>query len=286
LSLTLGNNIASLKVQNALSRTGAEQQTLMKRLSSGLRINDAGDDAAGLALSTLLNRDAKLAAVAGRNANDGISALNVVDQSLAGIQNVLFRISELAAQGATGTYSMQQRSIIDLEVQALASEIQRIATVTSFNGINLLSNSSSITLQIGIDGSANSRLIVGAVSGTLESLELASIGSSQFNHTVLGTTTEEAQNHSRTLMAAAKAAIEDVSSRRGEIGAATSRLESAVSTLASSRENFISAASNITDANVAEDAANLLRTKILQSAQVSLLAQANQQAQRVLELLQ
>jgi flagellin len=204
---------------------------------------------------------------------------------MAEITSVLTRMSELAQQSANGVYSNAQRSAISNEFVALASEIERVSTTTRFNGINLLSNSSGINLQVGINGSYSSIILVSQVSGTLSSLSLASSGSSALTYSIISDTVTNSQAAARTALQAVTTAIENIASQRGSIGAAESRLSSAIGNLSSARENFTAALSRIQDVDVAVEAAELVKLQILSQASTAILAQANQQPALALQLL-
>jgi flagellin len=153
MPITLGSNIVSLQAQRRLAEASLRLSDVFEKLSSGQRINKASDDAAGLAIADSLRADQRLASVAIRNANDGVSVVAIADGALAQISAVLTRMAELAEQSANGVFSNDQRSALQNEFVALGSEIQRIADTTTFNGVKLLSGTSSITLQIGLDNS-------------------------------------------------------------------------------------------------------------------------------------
>lgn len=286
MTVSIASNIASLSAQRQLTKATNSLSTTFQRLSSGLRINNASDDPAGLAVADSLRSDAKLAAVAIRNANDGISITSIADSALGEIANILSRMAELAEQSANGVYTNTQRSALSDEFLALGSEIERIAVTTEFNGVALLSGSSDITLQVGIDGTANSRITISGVLGTLNSLGLAGSGSSVLTFSLNADTTANAQSASQNALNAISSAISALSQVRGQIGASESRLNSAVNYLSVARENFIAAESRIRDADIAQEAADLVRYQILQQAATAVLAQANQQPQIALSLLQ
>jgi flagellin len=255
-------------------------------LSSGQRINKAGDDAAGLAVADSLANSSRLMQVALRNANDGISAVAVADNALAEIQNVLQRQAELAQQAANGFFTAAQRSVLQLEFNDLASEVERIAVGTSFNGVALLSGGAALVLQVGIDTTSLSQLTVNAVQGTLQQLGLAASGSSALSYSVSGTTTDAAQSAAREALTAVSNALTSVSQRRGSLGVLEARLQTTISNLAVARENIVAAEGRIRDLDVAEEAANLTRLSILQQLGTSISAQANQAPRIALSLLQ
>lgn len=286
MSISVGTtNVDSLRAQTNLSRTTQALSKTLERLSSGLRINGASDDPAGLALADKLRADGKIAGVAIRNANDGISLVSIADSALSEVNNVLTRMAELATQSANGIFTNTQRSAMQLEFVALGSEIERIASTTTFNGLNLLSNSSSIAFQVGIDGTSNSQISVQSVLGTLSSFALSQANSPVMTFSIIGTTSVAAQQAAATALIAVNAAIGSLGIFRGILGAAESRLSTAVNALTVQRENFARAESRVRDVDVAEETANLVRLQILQQASTAILAQANQNPRIVLELL-
>ena len=285
MAITLGTNIASLKAQRTLGLSTDLLSKTYERLSSGQRINTASDDAAGLAIADALRADQRVATVAIRNANDGISTIAIADSALGEIGNTLSRLAELAEQSANGVFSVNQRSALSNEFVALASEIERIAVSTEFNGVKLLSGNSSLVLQVGFDSGSTSQISYTGVQGTLAALGLAALNSSLLTYSINGTTIAEGQSASRSALDAINNAIESLASTRGRLGAAESRLKVAINNLAVARENFASAESRIRDVDVAQEAAELTRLGILQQAGAAVLAQANQQPSLALNLL-
>lgn len=285
MAISIATNLAALRAHRQVSLVTGQLRSSYEQLSSGSRINQASDDAAGLAISTLLRNQARLAAVGLRNANDGISVVNVADGALQEINNVLTRMAELATQSATGTIGNSRRSAIQMEFAALGSEIQRIAETTVFNGQTLISNSSNLVLQVGYNSTSTSNLTVRAVQGTLEGIRLASAGANQMNYQVIGNSELESQANAKTALEAVLNAIQIVDSGRGSLGADENRLASSVNTLQASRENFLSADSRIRDVDVAETASQALRLEILQNASTAILGQATQQPAVALKLL-
>ena len=277
MAITIGNNIASLQAQRRLADATGRLSETFERLSSGQRINKASDDAAGLAIADSLRADQRIASVAIRNANDGISVVAIADGALAQISGVLTRLAELAEQSANGVFSTQQRSALQNEFTALSSEVERIATTTTFNGVNLLSGGASITLQVGFNSGSTSQIQITNVQGTLQSLGLASTGSSVLTYSISGASIEAGQSASRAALDAVNGAIGSLSQTRGNLGAAESRLRVAINNLSVARENFAAAESRIRDVDVASEAAELTRLSILQQAGAAVLAQANQQ---------
>jgi flagellin len=285
MAITVNTNIAALNAQRRLGSSTNELRQSFERLSSGLRIVRARDDAAGMAIADALRADGRIASVAIRNANDGISLVSIADGALDQMSSVLTRMAELAEQAANGTLGSPQRSALGQEFSNLASEIQRIAETTKFNDLLLLSGGASVSLQVGLDSSANSQIAFEGVDGTLESIGLAAKGTKQLIFSLNGSTTVSAQTAARSALDAVKTAISSLTTSRGTLGAAESRLNVAITNLSVARENFRAAESQIRDVDVAEEAANLTRLNILQQAGAAVLAQANQQPALALSLL-
>lgn len=274
-----------MNAQRNLADATGKLATSYERLSSGLRINRASDDAAGLSIAEALKADSRVAAVAIRNANDGISIIGITDGAIAQITNVLSRLAELASQSANGVFDSGQRSALQLEFTALMSEVERIAITTEFNGLKLLSGGGNVTFQVGFDGTVNSQVTYSGVEATLTALGLAGLNSSAHIYSINAAVDIEAQSASRAALDAINSAITSVTRNRGTLGAAESRLNTAIANLSTARQNFMDAESRIRDADVAQEAAELTRLGILQQAATAVLAQANQQPQLALQLL-
>lgn len=272
MALNVSTNVPSLTAQRNLANSEAILTRSFQRLSSGLRINSAADDAAGLAIADKLRADIRIAGQAIRNANDGISAISISEKAMGEVGDILTRLSELAQQSATGLVSDTQRSALQQEFSALVSEIERISNTTSFNGVNLLSGGTTINLQVGLDGTTNSRLSFTTVDVSASSLSIGSLAVSS-------------QPAAQSAIGTIISAIETIATKRGSLGAVESRLNTAIANLRVARENFAAAESRIRDADVAEETANLTRASILQQAGVAVLAQANQQPALALQLL-
>lgn len=286
MAVTIGSNVSSLQGQRRLNSATERLGTIYERLSSGQRINRASDDAAGLAIANSLQADQRIASVAIRNANDGISTIAIADGALTQVGDILNRLAELAEQSANGTYTTVQRSALQNEFTALGSEIERIAVTTNFNGVKIIaSGTAAMVLQVGFDSASTSQIAIKDVRGTLESLGLANAGSSSLSFSISGASSEMGQSASRAALDAVTNAIASLSSTRGTLGALESRLRVAITNLSVARENFAAAESRIRDADVASDAAELTRLGILQQAASSILAQANQQPQIALSLI-
>lgn len=272
MALSIVTNVASIRAQNSLAASTDRLNKSLSRLSSGLRINEASDDPAGLAVADQLRADVRVAGQAIRNANDGISAINIADKALDTIGSSLSRLSELAEQSATGTLTNTQRGSLQSEFAQLVSEIDRLAATTTFNGAQLLSSSASIDFQVGLDNSSNSRVTLGQITATSSALGLS------------GTQVDTSTN-ALSALATINAAITSVATNRGALGATQSRLQVAIQNLRSLRENFSAAESRIRDVDVAEETTSLATAAILQQAGVSVLVQANQQPALALSLL-
>jgi flagellin len=285
MAISLGSNIASLQAQRRLANATDRLGRTFERLSSGQRINRASDDAAGLAIADSLKAQQRIASVAIRNANDGISTIAIADSALGEIGNVLSRLAELAEQSANGVFSTTQRSALSNEFVALGSEIERIASTTSFNGVALLSGGSALVLQVGFNSGSTSQISFTGVQGTLASLGLANANTSALSYSLTGISIADGQSASRAALDAINSAISSLASTRGTLGAVESRLQVAINALTVSRENFASAESRIRDVDVASEAAELTRLNILQQAGAAVLAQANQQPALALNLL-
>ena len=279
-------SVTVLSAERLLGRATYLHGTALQQLASGSRLVHPSSDPAAVAVLQNLRADIRISQVAIRNANDGLSAVRIADDAYGAINNILQRIAELAEQGCSGTYSMAQRSLINQEVQLLGSEIERIAKTTKFNGKLLIdAHQLPINLQVGFDGKSTSMLAVDPTDGTLSGLLLADNDSSQFRYNAIGATIPDAQNHAQTLLEATLRAMEIVGQNRGQLGASESRLSSAINNLSIARENFEGAASRINDVDVAEVGGVALRQQILQQAAASVLAHAQMDPQRVLQLL-
>ncbi len=285
MPITINSNIASLQAQRRLGQATEKLTATYEKLSSGQRINKASDDAAGLAIADSLKADQRIASVAIRNANDGISSVAIADGALAEIGSVLSRLAELSEQSANGTFSTVQRSALQNEFSALGSEIERIAVTTDFNGVTLLSGGAAITLQVGFNSGSTSQIQITNVTGTLTGLGLAQLNRSSLTYSISGSTIVEGQSASRLALDGINAAIGSLAQTRGNLGAVESRLRVAINNLQVSRENFAAAESRIRDVDVASEAAELTRLNILQQAGAAVLGQANQQPSLALSLI-
>jgi len=286
MAINLRTNVASFQAQRNLSESTKLLERSYERLSSGLRINKAQDDAAGLAIAEQLKSDSRVASVAIRNANDAISVIAIADAAFGQITSVLSRLAELAEQSANGVFSNVQRSALQNEFDALHSEIERIALTTEFNGLKLLSGGDQVRFQVGFDGTSLSQVTYSGVQATLAAIGLANANTSIATYSILGSTELESQSASRLALDAIASAISTATRNRGLLGAAESRLDITIQNLQVARENFLAAESRIRDVDVAAEAAELTRLGILQQAGAAILAQANQQPALALRLIQ
>lgn len=284
MAVTIGSNIVSLQAQRRLDVTGQKLSSSFNRLSSGYRINSGKDDSAGLAIAETLRADSRIAQQAIRNTNDGISTIAIADGALSEVGNILSRLAELASQAANGTLSTQQRSVISNEFTALGSEIQRISDVTEFNGIKLLSGSSSVTIQVGPGTRTGAQIGYTNQLATLQGIGLGN-ASGALTYSINGASNDAAATAARLALDAVYNAIYSVGASRGILGGVESRLSTAITNLGVARENAMAAESRIRDVDVAEEAANLTRLNILQQAGTAVLAQGNQLPALALQLL-
>jgi len=280
----INTNMMSLNSQRALNRSQMSMQTSLERLSSGLRINRAKDDAAGLAIAERITSQVRGLDQAIRNANDGISMLQTAEGALDELTNALQRMRELAIQARNGTYNATDRASLNDEYAALKAEIVRITDVTEFNNVNLLGNTGSLDLQVGWENGADNLIAVAT-----KDLVAASLGSGGILSVVdsgAGSPSIGSAGSASGALAVLDTAINNVTNLRADFGAIQNRLESAVRNMENVIENQSAARSRIQDADFARETANLTRTQILQQAGTAMLAQANQLPQNVLSLLQ
>ncbi|MCK6403140.1 MAG: flagellin FliC [Sphaerotilus natans subsp. sulfidivorans] len=281
---TINTNMASLSAQRALQSTDGSLSTSMKRLSTGLRINSAKDDAAGLAIAERMTSQVRGMTVASRNANDAISMAQTAEGGLSKIGESLQRMRELAVQSANGSNSDEDRENLDKEYKSLAQEVSRVVEGTKFNGKSLLESgaAANTTFQIGAGTDATDTLdiefssqVASVIGAALDALT-STAGSS----TTIGTA-----GAATTAIDDLDAAIDAVTESRSYLGAQQSRFENVVSNLSVASENIAAARGRITDADFAVESSNLSRAQVLSQAGNTMLAQANQQPQQVLSLL-
>jgi flagellin len=274
MSMSIRTNVASLNAQKNLVQNESALNSSLSRLSSGYRITKAGDDAAGLGISSNLGAQIRSYDQASRNAMDGISLVQTGEGALNETTNILTRLRELAMQSASSGVGNTERTYIQNETDALTAEIDRIGNATEFNGTLLLSGAATtLTFQVGIRNvAANDQISVTTIDATATSLGVNALS--------LVT-----QGSAQTALATIDAAIERVSAARATFGAVGNRLQSVGETIRTASENISAANSRIRDVNVAEETSAMSRSQILMQAGVSVLAQANQMPQLALKLL-
>ena len=284
MPIRIFNNTASVNAQRLLSINNDRLAKSVERISSGIRINRGADDAAGLAISEGLRSDIRALRQATRNANDGMSLINVTEGALNEQSSILIRLRELASQAATGTVGSTERATIQLEFSALRDELTRIAQTTEFNGIGLIngnlassvSNTSHTLIQIGIDSTSNSRIDLNATLG-LDAVTSSTLGIASLSVT--------ASAEALTALDTIESAIASVTASRGKVGAVQNRLQRSVSALSISAENLQAAESSIRDADIAHEIAQLTRNQILVQTSTAMVGQSNLIPQSVLQLL-
>ena len=283
MALRINYNYESISAQRSLSSTQGSFFKAIEQLSSGLRINKAADDAAGLAVSEKLKNQVRGLNQAQRNAQDGISLLQTAEGALNETHSLLGRMRELAVQSANDTLSNSDRLHIQDEVNALLSEVDRIANSTQFNKINLLNgttnNATEVLLHVGANiesGTNDNEITVSITNSDTVALGVDALASA------ISLTTQSGAN---SAISALDTAIETVSTTRGQIGAYQNRLDSMINSLGVASENAGAANSRIRDADVAKSVSEMVRTQILQQSTMAVLAQANQAPQMALQLL-
>ena len=284
MAVRIFNNIPSITAQRILGVNNNRLALSVERISSGIRINRAADDAAGLAISEGLRSDIRALRQAVRNASDGISLMNVTEGALNEQSGILIRLRELASQAATGTVGSTERQTIQLEFTALRSELDRISATTEFNGQKLIDGNlasgiainSHTLIQIGLDSTANSRIDLNT------QINLASIDSTQLEIHNLSVT---ASSEALTALDKINEAIGSITESRGKVGAVHNRLTRSIANLSVSVENLTAAESSIRDADIAEEVAELTRNQILVQTATAMVGQANLIPQSVLQLL-
>jgi len=262
MPIRIFNNIASINSQRILGANNDRLAKSVERISSGIRINRAADDAAGLAISEGLRSDIRVSRQAVRNANDGISVINITEGALNEQASILIRLRELASQASTGTVGSTERQTIQLEFDALRLEIDRIAATTEFNGQKLVdgslassvSSGNQIFIQVGIDSTTNSQINLNT------SINLAAVTSSSLSIDTLSVTSSEG---ALSALDSINNSIATVTQGRGKVGAVQNRLARTISNLSITVENLVAAESQMRDADIAHEVAMLTRNQIL-----------------------
>ena len=276
MGLRITTNVASLNAQKNLGMTQQMQSRSLARLSSGFRINQASDDAAGLAISENLRAQIRGLRQAQRNANDGISLVQVAEGGLNEVSNMVIRLRELAVQAASDTIGQTERGFLDVEYQQLKSEIQRVSEVTTFNGRDLLNGTGGqLDIQVGTHNDSFKDRISFNASAANSSLDALGMSAESLS----------SKESAQTSIEVVDRALVSVNSIRANFGAMQNRLQSTVNNISVSDENLSAANSRIRDADIAAESSDLARNNILLQAGVSVLSQANQASQIALKLL-
>jgi flagellin len=269
MSLVLNTNLSSLNTQRAITQNQSASKTAMERLSTGLRINSAKDDAAGLAIGSKMESQVRGLNVALRNANDGVSLIQTADGGLQTIGGIFQRMRELATQASNGSYSTSDYGQMDTEYQALSSEATRIAGATKFNGLAVIgADAGTFNFQVGANSGETLGVTTGAATGYLATP---------------GDLTSAA--NASTAMDALDTALGSLNTDRAKYGAGLNRLDFTVQNIQVSAENQSAAKSRIMDADYAQESAAMSKQQVLQQAGIAMLSQANQQPQMILSLL-
>ena len=274
MSIALNTNVASMVAQNSLAKTQTALSTSFARLSSGMRINSAADDAAGLGIAKSMNAQVKSYAVAERNTNDGISMLQTADGGAEQIHGLMTRMRELAVQASNGSLAANDYTNLDTEYQQNAQEIDRISSSVQFNGINLLSGTAATkTFQVGIGTASSDQIAVSFGGADVAGL----IGATAT--TVLSFTAAQAS------ISQLDAGIQNLSGVRANFGAAMNRFSNTIVNLQTMQTNTSASLSRIQDADIASETAGLSKNQVLSQAGASILSQANQTSQLAMSLL-
>jgi flagellin len=284
MALVINSNVASITAQTNLVKSRADMEQAMERLSSGKRINSSMDDAAGLTIANSMSSRITSLNQAARNANDGISFVQVAEGALEEVTAMLIRMRELAVESLNGTYSTDDRDNLELEYDALSAEITRISDNTLFNGLSPIGTSATLTFQVGF---ASSDIIKVTTADMMASTigASSSAGVSVGSTTITGTTYASVATDAGSALITLDEALQDVDSYRARLGAAANRLEHSANNLYSRVEAQSSARSRIEDADYAVESANLARAQVLQQAGTAMLAQANASGATILTLL-
>ena len=283
MSLVINTNFASLTAQRSRTKNNEALTQSIQRLSSGLRINSAKDDAAGLAISEKLRAHVRSIGQAVRNSQDGMSLTQVAEGAMGEVSNILIRMRELAQQSSNGVLGDTERAKLDQEYQSLTSEINRIADITEFNGTKLLNGTLSatgISLQVGIqNASGNTVSVLSGLSGAASLHSQSALGLTGASLTISVVASAAAA------LSMIDSAISNVAGKRGDIGASQNRLDITIANLRVASENFSAAESRIRDADFAYETAVFTKNQILMQASMAVLAQANTLPQAALQLL-
>ncbi|MDD0840109.1 flagellin [Curvibacter sp. HBC61] len=282
MAMTINTNLSSLNAQRNAQATQMSLSTSIQRLSSGLRVNSAKDDAAGLAIATRMDAQARGMTVAIRNANDGISMLQTAESGMQTVSDMLQRMRELAVQATNSTNTSSDVASLNQEYTQLAAEIGRTISAVQFNGTSILTTTGSYDFQVG----ANSGQTITVASGTLNLDQAGNVSATYGAGAASALTTAQGSNSANAAnIDAIDKALQSINDSRASLGAAQSRFQNTINFLQTAVENQTAAKGRIMDADFATETANLSRSQILQQAGTAMIAQANQLPQQVLSLL-
>ena len=280
MALSVRTNVAALGATSQLNRTQNSLTKSLERISSGLRINSAADDAAGLSVATSMESDNTSIKQAMRNTNDGISMIQTAEGGANEVYNILTRMRELAVQSSNQTYSSTDRNQMSIEFNALRKEIKRITTTANFNSVSVLNSTKTLTFQIGIHSNSDNRfsMVLASVNLSIGALAISSGTVSLGGATSLVTAANSA-------ITAIDTALVSVNNSRAHLGAFQNRLESTLNEASNYSENLAASASRIIDVDYAQESSNMTRFQIMQQAGVAALGQAKAIPQSVVSLL-
>lgn len=278
MALTVRTNVASIRAASQLNNTQGQLTNSLERISSGLRVNRAADDSAGLSVATRMDADNQSLKQAIRNANDGISMVQTAEGGLNEIYNIMTRMRELSVQASNETYNSTDRSQMNTEYSQLVGEMKRLVSIAQFNHTNILNATGGYTLQIGIQNNADNQLTVNL---TQLNATLGALGLTGAFQSISAATIASAQNN----IAALDTAMQEVNTRRSYLGAIQNRLENALNEATNYSENLSSSSSQIMDVDYAEESARMTRFQIMQQAGVAALGQAKSIPQSIVSLL-
>ncbi|MDA1674549.1 MULTISPECIES: flagellin N-terminal helical domain-containing protein [Bacillus cereus group] len=278
--MKINTNIVSMQTQNNLRKNSMNLENAMNRLSSGKRINTAADDAAGLAISSRMQTKMRGMDVGVRNSNDGISLVQTAEAALGSITNILQRMRELAVQSANGTNNTTDRDSLNSEYTQLKTEIDHIATNTTFNGVDLL-NAGAAVIKIQLSDVANDSMDINLIDAQTSGMNLAAAGGAAG----LSADITSAANASNALLQLDEA-VTEISDKRAGFGASLNRLQFNIDNMSSMSTNLASAKSRVEDADMAKEVSEMTKNKVLVQSGMAMLSQANQNPQMITQLLQ
>lgn len=285
MSMSVRTNMAAISSINTLNKTQGSLSSSLEKISSGLRINRAADDAAGMGVATRMESDNTSLKQAMRNTNDGISLVQTAEGSIEQLSNILIRFRELSVQASNETYTATDREMIGTEMTNLRDEYQRITTLANFNETSLLNNSeTALNIQVGIDGTSNDAITID-LSGIATSLGATDFAGLSTMFQTIGSSTASTAAVATANLALIDTALNQLSTRRAELGSIQNRFENALTEASTYSQNLSAAQSQILDVDYASESANMTRYQIQSQAGVAALAQAKAIPQSIISLL-